>query len=131
MSGYNIEYKQGDSDKAGTVLSDNDGVLDLTAKTVAFVMKRYDTDTPKYRIPCSLGGTYQGVYYSPARGGVTTLFSKANAVIEEGTSTLDTLEAAEYIGEFVVSGTDENGDPFEKHIPSGNNYYHVMIWEKI
>ncbi|MDD4521714.1 MAG: hypothetical protein PHW84_02015 [Methanosarcina sp.] len=112
---YDIEYKQDDVDTAGTTLQDDDGLLDLTGKTVTLIMKKVDADTPRYEIPCTPGGTVNGVYYSAARGGVTTSFSKVQTAVPD-----------EYEGEFVVVG--EN---FERRIPSGNNHKKIMIWEKL
>jgi hypothetical protein len=116
---YDLEYKQGDSDTAGSVLSDANGVLDLTNKTVIFVMKQID-GSRQYEINCSLGGIYQGAYYSAARGGVTTLFSR-----------VETLTAGEYEGEFIVSGTDASGNSWVRHIPSGDRFKSVMIWRSL
>lgn len=116
---YDLEYKQGDSDTAGSVLTDANGVIDLTDKTVIFVMKELD-GAQTYEIPCSLGGTYQGVYYSAARGGVTTLFSQ-----------VETLNEKEYEGEFIVSGTDSSGNVWVRHIPSGDHFKSVMIWRSL
>lgn len=116
---YDIEYKQGDSDTAGFSLTDDDGVIDLTGKTVIFVMQEIDGDE-YYEISCSLGGMYRGAYYSAARGGVTTLFS-----------TVQTLKIGDFEGEFVVYGLDSNGDPWTRHIPSGDNFLSVRIWRSL
>ncbi len=116
---YDLEYKQGDIDTTGSVLSDANGVIDLTDKTVIFVMKEVG-GTLSYTITCSLGCTYQGVYYSAARGGVTTLFSQVETLVE-----------GEYEGEFIVSGTDALGRPWVRHIPSGDRFNSVMIWRSL
>lgn len=112
---YDIQYKQGDVDTVGNILSDDDGVLDLTGKTVTLVMVDIATELILYPITCSLGGTVNGVYYSAARGGVTVPFS-----------TVETLTSGEFKGEFVVVGSTST-----VHIPSGNNYLSIMIWEKV
>lgn len=112
---YDIEYKQGDVDTAGAVLSDDDGVLDLTGKTVIYVMNDLQTETDRHEISCTLGGTVNGVYHSAAHGGVTIPFT--------GT---ETATYGQYKSEFVVTGAN-----FERRIPSGDNYKSVMIWEKV
>lgn len=117
---YDIEYKQGDSDTAGARLYDDNGLLDLTDKTVTFVMKDLSEGTNRFEIPCTLGGSYQNIYYSPARGGVTIPFSSIETAVNE-----------QFKGEFVISWTDTNGFTYTRHCPSGNNYHSIMIWEKV
>jgi len=112
---YDIEYKQGDVDTSGAVLSDDDGVLDLTDKTVTYVMKDLDTGATRHEISCTLGGRVNGVYHSAAHGGVTVPFT--------GT---ETATLGQYKSEFVVTGAN-----FERRVPSGDNYKSVMIWEKV
>ncbi|MFA6769480.1 MAG: hypothetical protein WCR86_13805 [Parabacteroides sp.] len=112
---YDVEYKQGDVDTAGFVLSDDDGAIDLTDKTVTYVMKNLQTGEIRYEISCTPGGTVNGIYYSAAHGGGTVPFS--------GT---ETSTSGQYKSEFVVTGTN-----FVRHVPSGNNYKSVMIWEKV
>ncbi|MFA6768940.1 MAG: hypothetical protein WCR86_11045 [Parabacteroides sp.] len=112
---YDVEYKQGDVDTVGFVLSDDDGAIDLTDKTVTYVMKDLQTGDVRYEISCTLGGTVNGIYYSAAQGGGTVPFS--------GT---ETTTSGQFKSEFVVTGTN-----FVRHIPSGNNYKSIMIWEKV
>lgn len=112
---YDIEYKQGDVDTSGAVLSDEDGVLDLTGKTVTYVMKDLQTGLTRHEISCTLGGTVGGVYHSAAHGGVTIPFTAT-----------ETTAYGQYKSEFVLTGTN-----FVRHVPSGNNYKSVMIWEKV
>lgn len=112
---YDIEYKQGDIDSVGAVLSDDNGVIDLTDTTVIYVMKDLETGETRYEISCTLGGTVNGIYHSAAHGGVTVPFT--------GT---ETSASGQFKSEFVVTGTN-----FVRHIPSGNNYKSVMIWEKV
>lgn len=112
---YDVEYKQEDVDTAGAVLSDSNGVLDLTGKTVTYVMKDLGTGTTRYEISCTLGGTVNGIYHDAAHGGVTVAFTET-----------ETATLGQYKSEFVVVGTN-----FKRHIPSGNSYKSVMIWEKV
>jgi hypothetical protein len=112
---YDVEYKQEDIDTSGVVLSDSNGVLDLTDKTVTFVMKDLNTGEIRHEISCTLGGWVNGIYHSAAHGGATVSFT--------GT---ETSSSGQYKSEFVVTGTN-----FKRHIPSGNNYKSVMIWEKV
>ena len=112
---YDIEYKQGDVDTVGVVLSDNDGVIDLTGKTVTYVMKDLQTGEVRHEISCTLGGTVNGVYHSAAHGGVTITFTAT-----------ETHTPGQFKSEFVITGTN-----FVRHIPSGNNYTSVMIWDKV
>ena len=112
---YDIEYKQDDVDTVGAVLSDHDGVLDLTDKTVNYVMKDLQTGEVRHEISCTLGGTVNGIYHSAAHGGVTIPFTAT-----------ETPTPGQFKSEFVVTGTN-----FVRHIPSGNNYKSVMIWEKV
>ena len=112
---YDLEYKQGDVDTVGVVLSDNDGVLDLTSKTVTYVMKDLNTGEIRHEITCTLGGTVNGIYHSAAHGGATVTFTET-----------ETAAHGQYKSEFVVTGPN-----FKRHIPSGNNYKSVMIWEKV
>ncbi|MEN6293609.1 MAG: hypothetical protein ABFD07_16540 [Methanobacterium sp.] len=112
---YDFEYKQGDVDTAGAVLSDDDGALDLTDKTVTYIMKDLQTGLTKYEISCTLGGTVDGVYHSAAHGGVTVPFTAT-----------ETAKSGQFKSEYVITGTN-----FVKHVPSGNNYKSVMIWEKV
>ena len=116
---YNIQYKQGDVDTVGNVLSDDDGVIDLSGKTVTLAMVDVATESIFYEIDCILGGWVKtnGIltYYSAARGGVTAQFSA-----------VETLTSGEFKGEFVVVGSTST-----VHIPSGNNYLSIMIWEKV
>lgn len=114
MTTYDIEYKQSDVDTSGAVLSDDDGVLDLTGKTVTYMMKDLNTGEVRHEISCTLGGTVNGIYHTAAHGGVTVPFT--------GT---ETSTSGQYKSEFVVTGTN-----FVRHVPSGNNYKSVMIWEK-
>lgn len=113
--GYDIEYKQGDIDTAGAVISDDEGVIDLTEKTVNFVMKDIETETHRYEISCTLGGKVNGIYYSPARGGVTIPFTE-----------IETAETGLFNGEFVIIGSSST-----IRVPSGNKYLSIMIWDKI
>jgi hypothetical protein len=112
---YDIEYKQGDVDAVGAVLSDDSGVLDLTDKTITFVMADLQSGVAKYEISCTLGGTVNGVYHPAAHGGVTIPFTAT-----------ETAAFGQYKSEFVVTGTN-----YVRHIPSGNKYKSVMIWEKV
>lgn len=112
---YDIEWKQGDVDSAGAIILDVNGLVDLTNKTVKLVMKDVDTEIVKYEINCTLSGIYNGVYYSAARGGVSVPFSE-----------LETLVSGLFKGEFVVTGSIST-----VHMPSGNNYLSIMIWEKV
>jgi len=112
---YDVEYKQGDVDTAGAVLSDDNGVLDLTDTTVTYVMKDLETEVIRYEISCTLGGTVNGIYHSAAHGGCTVPFSST-----------ETTAKGQFKSEFVVTGSN-----FVRHIPSGNNYKSVMIWEKV
>lgn len=112
---YDVEYKQGDVDTAGAVLSDDDGVIDLTGKTATYVMKDLETGEIRHEISCTPGGWVNGLYHSAAHGGVTVLYS--------GT---ETATGGQFKSEFVVTGSN-----FVRHIPSGNNYISVMIWEKV
>jgi len=116
---YDIQYKQGDVDTVGNIISDDDGVMDLTGKTITLAMVDVATESIFYEIDCILGGWVKTngvwVYYSAARGGVTAQFS-----------TVETLTSGEFKGEFVVTGAAST-----VHIPSGNNYLSIMIWEKV
>lgn len=112
---YDVEYKQEDVDTSGAVLSDSNGVLDLTGKTVTYVMKDLSTGVIRHEISCTLGGTVNGIYHDAAHGGVTVSFTET-----------ETTTSGQYKGEFVVVGTD-----IKRRVPSGNNYKSVMIWEKV
>lgn len=121
MTTYDIEYKQGDVDSVGAVLSQYDPLVqsnvvrDLTGCTVTLVMKDIETETHRFVINCTLGGTYQGVYYSAARGGITIPFADTNTAV-----------AGLFYGEFIVVGNGSTA-----HIPSGNKYLQIMIWDAI
>jgi hypothetical protein len=112
---YDIQYKEGDIDTVGALLSDNTGLLDLTGKTITFVMKDVDTKLIKYTITCTPGGTINNIYYSGAHGGVTIPFSAT-----------ETLAGGLFDGEFVVTGSLST-----IHIPSGDNYISIMIWDQV
>ncbi len=115
MITYDIEWKQGDVDEAGAVVSDANGLVDLTDKTVVLSMKDVETGLIPYKINCLLSGSYNGMYYSAARGGVTIPFSK-----------IETLVSGLFKGEFIVTGPNKT-----VHVPSGNNYLSIMIWEEV
>lgn len=112
---YDIEYKVGDTDTVGARLMHNGSPVNLTGFTVEFVMKN-DAGT-RVTVPCSLGGTVDGVLIPASGGGITMHFSPTN-----GTAT-----ASLYTGEYVVSHSETESVRF----PSGNNYKTVKIWEAV
>lgn len=124
---FDIEYKQDDADTAGAILSDNNGPLDLTGKTVTFVIKDTDVyvdqEAARYEIPCILGGYYQNSYYSAARGGVTIPFIPTEV-------SKPTQQAGIFKGEFVITWA-QNNFTYTRRCPSGNNTHTIMIWEKL
>ncbi len=120
---FDIEYKQDDSDKAGAILSDVNGLMDLTGKTVSFVIKDTGYGSTRYEIPCTLGGYYNNLYYTAARGGVTIPFIPDGALKPTSVPGL-------FKGEFVISWV-YNGVTYSRRCPSGQNTHSVMIWEKL
>lgn len=110
---YDIEYKTGDTDDVGAVLSMDGEAIDLTGMTVSFVMK--SAAGTKETLACSLGGTVNNIYVPETAGGCTIHFD------ETATGT-----AGIYRGEFIVSLGDA-----DVHIPSGNNFVNIVIWESL
>lgn len=108
-----IEYKTGDADSVGAILTQNGTAINLTGWTVNFSMK--PTTGEKITIPCTLGGTVSGTYVPATSGGVTIPFSASN-----------TATAGQYRGEFEITNSGTVA-----HIPSGNNYYTITIWESL
>jgi hypothetical protein len=108
-----IEYKVGITDSAGAVLDQNGKYIDLTDCTVVFDMK--DNAGHSHIIPCDIDGWYHDVFYPRNVGGCTINFTS-----------LHTAVIGQFQGEFVIS---RNG--LESRVPSGNEYYYVMIYPKI
>lgn len=102
-------------DKAHAVLSDNNGLIDLTGKKITFVMKDLFSGENRFEIICIPSCIYNGKYYSAARGGVTIPFSA-----------IETTLSGVFKGEFVVTSNDAT-----VHIPSGNLYISIMVWESV
>jgi len=109
----NLYYKTGDTDDRGAVLLHNGVGIDLTGYTVVFVLS--DGHDIRFEVPCTLGGTVNGVDALAANGGITINFS-----------TDYTGTAGTYYGEFVATiGTNVI------HIPPDNNYTIVTIMEAL
>lgn len=109
-----IEYKTGDADLIGAVLRQNGVPINLTGCTVTFTIKSSDGAT-RLSLPCTLGGTYNGTNVPASEGGVTIIFG-----------TTATATAGQYRCEFVVTNSDNIA-----HIPSGNNFLTLTIWEAL
>ena len=110
----NFEYKEGVSDTVGLVLKQNGTPIDLTGYSIVFNMKN-DLGTV-FTVPCSLGGTKDGVQYTAAQGGCTIEFAAGQTSV-----------IGEYSGELV--GTLNGIVSFI--IPNGDEYFIVMIYEAI
>ena len=110
---YDIEYKAGDVDEIGAILSENGTPVNLTGLGVSFVMKN---ESGRVVVPCTLGGTVNNAVVPATGGGVTMHFSEAS-----------TATAGLYNGEFVVSWNATESIRF----PSGNVHMTVMIWEAL
>lgn len=109
----NIEYKTGDVDDIGAILSENGTGIDLEGYTVEFVMKH--TSGNRVIVPCSLGSTVNGTDILSSAGGVTINFSAESTSV----SGVYNAEFVATIGENVI------------HIPSGSNYISVTIWDAL
>ena len=108
-----IEYKTGDVDDLGAKLEENGTGIDLDGFTVELILK--DTNDTRIVVSCTLGGTVSGVDVLSSEGGVTAHFTADS-----------TATAGIYHAEFVATIGDN-----VIHIPSGNNYITVTIWEAL
>ena len=108
-----IEFKVGDADKVGAILKENGVGINLTGYDISFIMK--SSSGERVTIPCTLNGVVNGVSVPATTGGVTIPFT-----------TVHTATAGNYRCEFLIS----NGDT-TAHIPSGNNYLSMTIWEAL
>ena len=106
-----IEFKVGDADKVGAILKMNGVGINLTGYSVSFVMK--SSAGERVIIPCTLNGTVNGVSVPATSGGVTIPFNETH-----------TATAGNYRCEFLISDGDATA-----HIPSGNNYLAMTVWE--
>jgi hypothetical protein len=109
-----IEYKTGDADLLGVQLLQYNRPIDLTGYEIKFVMKH--TSGSRIEIPCTLNGVVDGVYVPGTSGGVTVPFTSAHLAT-----------AGNYRGEFVIT----KGTSIVAHLPNGNNYYTITIWESL
>lgn len=109
----NLYYKTGDTDDRGATLLHNGVGIDLTGYTIVFVLS--DGHGTRFEVPCSLGGTVNGVEVPAANGGITINFSA------DYTGTAGT-----FYGEFIATiGTNVI------HIPPDNDYTIVTIREAL
>jgi len=108
-----FEYKAGVSDTVGVVLKQNGVAIDLTGYSITFNMK--DNSDHRFSVPCSLGGTKDGVEYTAEHGGCTIEFAAEHLAV-----------VGEFSGEFVGTLV---GESFI--IPNGDEYLVVMIYEAI
>jgi len=109
-----FEYKSGVSDTVGAVLKQNGTAIDLTGYSIVFNMK--NNLGTKFTVPCSLGGTKDGVEYTAAQGGCTIEFAAEHLSIVD-----------EFFGEFV--GTLNGIVSFI--IPNGDEHFSIMIYEAL
>jgi len=108
-----IEFKTGDADKVGAILKMNGVGINLTGYSVSFVMK--SSDGERVIIPCTLNGVVNGESVPATSGGVTIPFTETH-----------TATAGNYRCEFLISDGDTTA-----HIPSGNNYLTMTVWEAL
>lgn len=108
-----LEYKVGDSDYVGAILTQNGSPINLTGYTASFIMKA--TSGTRITLACTLGAYVNGTNVAASEGGVTIVFGSTA-----------TATAGQYRGEFIIT----NGSSIA-HIPSGNNYFSITIWESL
>ena len=108
-----IEFKVGDADIVGAQLKENGVGINLTGYTVSLIMKSSAGD--RITIPCTLNAVVNGVSVPATSGGVTIPFTAVH-----------TETAGNYRCEFLISDGDTTA-----HIPSGNNYLTMTIWEAL
>jgi hypothetical protein len=109
-----IEYKTGDIDSVGVAVKQNGFGMDLTGYTVTCVLKNNATGA-KFILNCTPGARVNGTDVLVSQGGVTIPFSST------ATADAGTLKA-----ELVATKTGST-----IHIPSGNNYMSVTIYESL
>lgn len=111
-----IEFKTGDADIVGAILKQNGVGINLTGYSVNFIMKNtMNSENERVTIPCTLNSVVNGVSVPATSGGVSIPFTA-----------IHTAAAGNYNGEFIITG-----DQTIAHIPSGNSYITITIWESL
>lgn len=108
---YFIECKQNNIITYPAILSNRNGPLDLTGKTVTLIIEN-SSKTIHHEIICTLGCTYGIETYTSEEGGITIPFTVTETSI-----------AGPLNGEFVISN-----DTTTFRIPQSSDYLSIMIY---